>query len=204
MRIKSIRIENFRCFQDETIHLNDYSCFVGPNGAGKSTVLAALNVFFQEKESASTDTSKLIDEDYYRKNTGHPIRITLTFGSLTKEAKKELADYVRQDELVVTAEAVFDDDSQLGIVRHFGQRLGMDEFRKFFEADKAGAKAPELNSIYKDFQSRHPDLPNQRSKPDKMDALRAYEAERPELCELFPSEDDFYGINSTGKLAPFI
>jgi len=54
MRIKTIRIENFRSFEHETIDLNAYNCFVGPNGAGKSTVLAALNVFFQERASSST------------------------------------------------------------------------------------------------------------------------------------------------------
>lgn len=48
MKIESVRIENFRCFEDETIEFNDYSCLVGPNGAGKSTVFNALNVFFRK------------------------------------------------------------------------------------------------------------------------------------------------------------
>jgi len=104
VKIKSIRIENFRSFQDETIALNKYSCFVGANGAGKSTVMAVLNVFFQER-FAITDTSKLVDEDYFRKNTASPIRITLTFGELNQSACDELAAYVRQTELVVTAPA---------------------------------------------------------------------------------------------------
>jgi len=43
MKISSVRIENFRSFEDETIPLNSYACLVGPNGAGKSTVLTALN-----------------------------------------------------------------------------------------------------------------------------------------------------------------
>ena len=47
MKIKTIRIERFRSFQEETISLSRYSCFVSPNGAGKSSVLAALNVLFQ-------------------------------------------------------------------------------------------------------------------------------------------------------------
>lgn len=77
MKIKSMRIENFRSFQDDTVSLNRYSCFVGPNGAGKSTVLAALNVFFQERHASATDISKLVDEDYFSKNTSHPIRDSL-------------------------------------------------------------------------------------------------------------------------------
>ena len=203
MKIKRIRIENFRSFQDETIVLNRYSCFVGPNGAGKSTVLAALNVFFQER-TAATDISKLIDEDYFRKDTAYPARITLVFEDLPQRAREELAAYVRQDELVVTAEALFDDAIGVGAVRHYGQRLGMEAFRAFFEAEKAGAKAGDLAPIYEGLRAQFADLPNVRTKDDKAQALRDYEAAHPEQCVLIPSPDDFYGVNSTGKIARFV
>ncbi|MEZ4690065.1 MAG: AAA family ATPase [Ignavibacteria bacterium] len=52
MKIESVRIENFRSFKDETIILDDYTCFVGPNGAGKSTVFYALNIFFDNTKTA--------------------------------------------------------------------------------------------------------------------------------------------------------
>src|SRR5690606_20886820 len=48
------------------------------------------------------------------------------------------------------------------------------------------------------------ELPAVRSKDDRLAALRAYEAERPQDCVLIASEDDFYGINGTGKLSKFI
>ena len=73
MKIKTIRIENFRGFLYQTIALNRYSCFVGPNGAGKSTILCALNVFFKEQDSSATDTAKLCDEDYFGRQTDKPI-----------------------------------------------------------------------------------------------------------------------------------
>ena len=195
MKIKTLLIENFRSFKDQTVNLNRYSCFVGPNGAGKSTVLCALNVFFKEQDSA-TDTSKLCDEDYFIRKTDQPIRITVTFDGLSENAKTELADYVRQGELVVTAEAIFDGDSRLGHVRHFGQRFGMSEFRPFFEATKVNAKAEELNNIYSALQKTFADLPAAKSKDAKAEALRQYEAEHPDKCNLIPSEDNFYGINS--------
>jgi hypothetical protein len=204
MKIKTIRIENFRSFQDQTIHLNRYSCCVGPNGAGKSTVLGALNVFFQERAASATDISKLADEDYFGKNTANPVRITLTFADLSKIARDELAAYVRQDELVVTAEAVFDLAAGFGPVRHFGQRMGMEAFRSFFNAEKAGVKAGDLAQIYEALRGQFTELPNARSKDDKTDALRQYEAAHRNDCVLIPSLDDFYGINSTGKLAPFV
>jgi putative ATP-dependent endonuclease of OLD family len=203
MKIKSIRIQNFRCFEDETILLNRYSCFVGPNGSGKSSVLAALNVFFREQSGAPTDISKLTDEDYFAKNTASPIRVTVTFDDLNPTVQAELSAYVRQNELVVTAEAIFDANTGVGVVRHFGQRSGMETFRGFFEADKAGAKAPELATIYDALRQQYSELPNVRSKEDKAAALRAYEEAHPDQCILIPSEDNFYGINSTGKLASF-
>ena len=55
MRIESVRIENFRSFEDAIVPFNKSACLVGPNGAGKSTVLTALNVFFRETENLPTD-----------------------------------------------------------------------------------------------------------------------------------------------------
>ncbi|MCX6751862.1 MAG: AAA family ATPase, partial [Candidatus Nomurabacteria bacterium] len=57
---------------------------------------------------------------------------------------------------------------------------------------------------FDEMRQQFPDLPNARSKDDKAAALRTYEAARPEQCVLIPSEDNFYGVNSTGKLAPFV
>lgn len=204
MKIKSVRIENFRSFQDETIYLDRYSCFVGPNGAGKSTVLAALNVFFQEKAGSSTDISRLSDEDYFAKNVNIPVRITVTFDEIGEDAQAQLGAYVRQNELVVTVEAIFHQETGVGQVRHFGQRLGMEAFRPFFNAEKASAKAGDLAPIFDGLRQQFPDLPNPRSKDDKAEALRQYEAAHPDQCVLIPSEDTFYGVNSTGKLAAFV
>ena len=111
---------------------------------------------------------------------------------------------MRQNELVVTAEAVFDPDTGVGQVRHFGQRLGIEEFRSFFDAEKTGARAPQLIEIFDALRQEFPDLRNARSKDDRINALHEYEAAHPERCVLIPSEDTFYGINSTGKLAPFV
>ena len=108
MRISSVRIENFRSFEDETLPLNNYACLVGPNGAGKSTVLTALNVFFRESENLPTDLSQLDQEDFHCKHTDKPIQITVTFTDLDDEAQEDFSDYVRQGQLVVSAVATFD------------------------------------------------------------------------------------------------
>lgn len=45
MRIKKIGIENFRCYQNLTLNLNDkYTVLIGENGAGKSAILDAISI----------------------------------------------------------------------------------------------------------------------------------------------------------------
>lgn len=204
MKIKHIRIENFRSFQYEDIPVDPYTCFVGPNGVGKSTVLAALNIFFQEKSGSSTDVAKLIDEDFYRKQTDKPVRITLTFTELSDAAKTELSDYVRNGELIVTAEATYDSAIASASVRHCGIRMGFESFKSYFDLEKSGAKAPELKAAYKDLQQANEGLPSATSKADQVSALHQYESERKEQCVPIESTDDFYGANSTGKLSKFV
>lgn len=49
MKIKKIKLTNFRGYKDTTeIEFNDLTVFVGRNDIGKSTVLEALDLFFNE------------------------------------------------------------------------------------------------------------------------------------------------------------
>ena len=195
MRISSVRIENFRSFEDATVPFNSYACLVGPNGAGKSTVLTALNVFFRETENLPTGRCQLEQEDFHCKNTAAPIRITVTFGDLSEEAQDDFSDYVRQGRLVVTADAIFDEASRRAQVKQYGQRLGMRALSPFFEALDGGKKVRELKGIYRTLREAYTDLPVPGTKDAMVTALREFEAARPDECELIPSEDQFYGFS---------
>jgi predicted ATP-dependent endonuclease of OLD family len=195
MKIESVRIENFRSFKDETIKLNNYTCFVGVNGSGKSTVLNALNVFFRQYKDSKTDLSKLTSEDFHHRNIKDPVKITVTFAELSDAAKGELSDYVRQDKLIVSSVAKYDSTTDCADVKQYGNRLGLQDFREYFEADKNGESASELKRIYQDLKIKYPDLPNPGTKAAMADALKAYEAEHPDNCDLIPSEDQFYGVS---------
>ena len=47
MKIKALKLSNFRGYKTETIiDFEDLTAFVGKNDAGKSTVLEALDIFF--------------------------------------------------------------------------------------------------------------------------------------------------------------
>lgn len=205
MIIKSVRIKNFRAFADETIFLDRYTCLVGANGAGKSTLLCALNIFFKEI-SNSTPVDVLVAEDFHRKNTGERIEITLTFTDLSSEAKSELKDYVRNDELIVSAIAVFDELKGRAIVKQVGSRLAIPEFAPFFEAYKANASAATLNAIFEELKNKDAGIGDGRSKEAKRDALHAFELDIANASRLEPieSEDQFYGIAGPSKLKSHI
>jgi len=205
MKIGSIRIENFRCFKDETISLDEYSCYVGANGSGKSTVLHALNVFFRQFKDSQTDLSKLTKEDFHHKDTSKEIRITVTFEDLSSQAQEDLSDYVRQDKLIVSAIAKYDENSETAEVKQYGNRLGFEDFAEYFEKEKAGASAKELKEIFSHFREKYPDLRSESTKANMASALRDYEAEHPDDCTLLPSEDQFYGISrGVNRLSPHI
>lgn len=195
MKIASVRIENFRSFDDEIVPFNDYACLVGPNGAGKSTVLMALNLFFRESENTPTDLGQLIEEDFHLKNTDTPIRITVTFTDLDEEAQNDFKDYYRQGKLVVSSVATFDAGTGKVEVKQYGNRLGIREFARFFELESSRAKVAELRETYDRLQDNWPNLPQAATKTAMGQALQDYEAEHQDQCELIPSEDQFYGFS---------
>ena len=50
MRLKQLKIKNFRGYKDETIvDFANLTAFIGKNDAGKSTILEALEIFFNNK-----------------------------------------------------------------------------------------------------------------------------------------------------------
>jgi predicted ATP-dependent endonuclease of OLD family len=51
MKIKKIKLANFRCYKEEiTVDFNNLNVFVGKNDIGKSTILEALDIFFNESK----------------------------------------------------------------------------------------------------------------------------------------------------------
>lgn len=194
MKIKSVRIRNFRSIKEQAIDLDDYTRFVGANGSGKSNVLHALNVFFGESDIPGLDTRTLGVEDFHSKNTGEPIEITVTFSDLSPEAKEELAHYVRHDQLVVSVEARFDAVTGKAAVQQYGRRMVIKEFAPFFQAEKEGKRVAELKQIYDTVREKYSDLPAPGTKEAMIQNLRSYEEKHPEQCEELPSGDEFYGV----------
>jgi len=205
VKIESVRIKNFRCFSDQTIHLRDYACLLGANGSGKSTVLAALNLFFRQSKDSKTDLVRLSVDDFHHKNIAEPVEITLTFTDLSPEARKDLEGYARQGKLIVSARAEYDAASETAEVLQFGSRLGIEEFREYFEADKNKAAASDLKDIYNRLKKSRSDLPSAGSKTAMVSALQEFESNNPDECVPIRSNDQFYGATKgANRLAPHI
>ncbi|MUK79176.1 AAA family ATPase [Aliivibrio fischeri] len=207
MRVTKLKIENFRSYKKQEINISNYNCFIGANSSGKSTVINALNLFFRENKNSQTDLIKLSEDDFHHKNIEQPIKITVTFQDLSKQAKEDLAAYVRQDELTITAEATYDKETGFASVKQYGQRKVISEFSPWFEAQKSGGKVPELQKIYTDIKSKTQfgGLENIKTKGGMESALREFEENNPQLCTYVSSEDQFYGASKgANRLAAHI
>lgn len=193
MRLAKLQIQNLRSFLDQTIDFDDYTCFVGPNGAGKSCILTALNVFFRNTASASTNLHTLTEEDFHHLNVRDPVQITLTFTELSAEAQEDLKAYYRQEQLVVSAKAEWDEGTRTAEVKQYGSRLVMPQLAPFFRAAEQEARVPALREIYAAIRKEIPGLPDVTTKPAMTEALRSFEEGHLDLCELVESENLFYG-----------
>lgn len=193
MRLRTLRIQNFRSFKDETITLGDYTCFVGSNGAGKSAILTALNVFFRNNASTATDLHKLTVEDFHHENIADPIRISLTFDNLSPEAQEDFKLYYRQKELTIFAKATWNPETESAEVKQHGTRLVMEQFAKFFDAQERKGKVAELKKLYEEIKKEYPDLPAPETKQAMEDALRLYEETHPDSCHPIDEPNQIYG-----------
>ena len=128
------------------------------------------------------------------------IEITVTFTELNDEAKNDLKDYVRHDKLTVSAVAKGNESTNSAEVKQYGQRLGIEGFRSYFEKDKCRGSAKELQDVVSKLRESHDGLAGAKTKPAIEQALHDYEAAHPEKCALIPSEDQFYRVSHGANL----
>jgi putative ATP-dependent endonuclease of the OLD family len=91
MKLKWLRIQNFRSCRDVTIHVSSMHALVGANNAGKSTVLRALDFLF------NPSVKQLGEEAFWSKDTSLKIRVEGFFAELLPHETEALAAYLRPD-----------------------------------------------------------------------------------------------------------
>ena len=79
MKLRQLKLSNFRCYRDETVvDLDDLVVFVGRNDAGKSTLFEALEIFFEGKPAPDKYDLSVDAEDSH-------LRITCVFTDVPSE-----------------------------------------------------------------------------------------------------------------------
>lgn len=93
MKLKQVRIQNFRCYEDISIDFDNLTTVIGKNDIGKSSILEALEIFFNN-ETVKIDTSDV----NIHSNGNKVITITCDFTKLPDklvldaDAETSLAD----------------------------------------------------------------------------------------------------------------
>ena len=81
MKLKSLRITNFRSIQDsDEVRIEQVQALVGENNAGKSNILKAIEVFL------TSGAGGVVEEDW--KDGSQPIVITAAFGDLQPRERR--------------------------------------------------------------------------------------------------------------------
>lgn len=85
MKLKKIRIQNFRAHRDTELPLSQFGCLIGENNAGKSSVLHALHFALK-----GSPPSKLEAADF--NNPQMPVRVEIDIADITPDDLMRITD----------------------------------------------------------------------------------------------------------------
>ncbi len=192
MKIKSVRIENFRSLKDVTIPFDFVTTFIGPNGAGKSTVLRALDWFFNGKPGSLTEN------DCSFGATDKDIKVQITFADLTDKDRDALGKYAPDG---VTTFTAWRRRSPDGSDVLSANAKGFPDFN----AIKAASGATAKKDMYADLRRSRSDLnlPAANTGAAVEQAMTTWESSHTDQLVDSPEslQTNFFGFNSGGKMS---
>ncbi|MEU4828441.1 AAA family ATPase [Actinomadura sp. NPDC023710] len=190
VRIKRVRIQNYRCLRDVNISFDEITTFIGPNGSGKSAVLRALDWFFNG--TAGT----LTEEDVWAGAAHKQISVEVQFCELTDLDRTTLGKYAAGQVPTVTLWRRWED----GTAKLSGRTLGYPAFRQVRQMDMASERIQK----YRALRNQRPDLelPAIRSATDAEDAMTAWEQQHPDQLEPaeLAADGHFFGFAGQAKM----
>lgn len=191
MRIKSVRIRNFRCLEDVHVDMETLTSFVGPNGAGKSTVLRALDWFFNGEP-------QLTDDDVYSGAVeDRRISVEVVFTSLTTQDQKKLGSkYAPPGSTSFTAWRIWDEgnDKMTARARSFPA------FEEIRGLKAAGDKKASWQKLIE--SGEVPGLPKWTNRDDAEPAMALWESDNPDRLEATETGvTHLFGFNGQNKLS---
>ncbi|OFT52034.1 hypothetical protein HMPREF3155_04355 [Corynebacterium sp. HMSC06D04] len=199
MKIKHLRITNFRAIAALNEDIGPYTTFIGYNGGGKSSILHAVRWFFDDFELEPSDIFAKDAED--AKNVlKKDVKVSVTFDQLTTTDRENFGPYARGNEIVLTRIGGFDRKSKL-----YGERLVCKAFTELRNGTKVGEmrkQLQELRSSYEHFSNL--EISSKASKSEILAALDDWEAVPENQPHLEPISDEqanhFFGAIGTDKL----
>lgn len=95
MRLRSLKIHNFRSIKDIELICTPLTTLIGPNNHGKSNILKAL-------EFGLSTSVKISEQDFFvfRESEDDTLWVELTFQDLTGQERKTFEKYILSDETI--------------------------------------------------------------------------------------------------------
>jgi len=191
MIIRTVRVRNFRCIKDETLHCERLTILVGANGSGKSTFLKALDLFY-------TPSAKYSEEDFYNRDTSELIVITVTFTDLTEQERQLFASYMEGETLTVEKELAWPPGR--GSQKYFGLTLQCPDFQHVRAANKVAEKRAAYQALVD--LGKFPGLPNLpgNASAERIErALQDWENAHRETLQRVRDGGQFFGFKEVGQ-----
>lgn len=199
MKIKHLRIENFRAIAEFDQEFGPYTSFIGYNGGGKSSILHAVRWFFEDFPLEATD---IFSEDLSlgHRNLQSEVTVTVTFDQLTELDRQNFGPYAIGDRMILTRKGGFEKKSKL-----YGERLVCPLFERIRKAESVGKMRENAISL-KESDARFSGLEctKKTTKSDLLAELDAWESDPANASYLKPIRDEdanhFFGAVGSDKL----
>lgn len=196
MLISSIHVRNFRSVRDETISFRDLTVMVGPNGAGKSTILKAIDWFYSTAEVVTED-------DFFNGNTDEEIVISITYRDLDAEAKDKFQKYLTGDETLRIEKVIkwdIESNKKLSSTYH-GTLPRNPDFARIRENLRTGDRGAQSRKFLDELREsgQYPDLPAWTTISGTEEALKEWEENHSEFCQLSRDDGQFFGFRNVAE-----
>lgn len=193
MRVRHLRVKNFRSILDAELSVGDLTALVGRNGTGKSAFLGALELFYER-------ATPLTEADFHGEDADQDIKIEISFGELNSVERDKFAPYIEGDTLTVVG--VFSLISGKKSASLHGASLQHAAFASIRRIGGKGDRVAEYNRLRQ--EPGYATLPSARSADAADAAMKEWELEHPDECERLRDDGQFFGWPNvgTGRLRP--
>lgn len=189
MRIKKLRVRNFRLIEELSVDLDQQTALLGGNGCGKSTVLRAMDKFFGQQSNLEAD-------DYFGRDLTRSVEIELTFQDFSDSERQLFASRIHRDQMSVTR--VFDPTGGRGNGRYFGSAMRHSAFEPARSLEGARERTAAYNQV-RASEPKYASLPSIRAADQIPAALDAWELEHQDECVLSRDDGQFFGFTNVAK-----